>query len=242
LESTGTRIRGSLGTGVKNPSMIELFGFSPGTASNGVADFVGNLDLKPEESFGFNVGATQTLLDGNFEFSIDYFKSELENEIVTVFGNFDFATFQRLSSDTTANLTTDSEREGVELSAEWDVADQFSIYGSATFLDTTENGVEELRRPDFAASMTATWEPMEALRLTGSVDHTGSQMDTDFSTFAAVELDAFTLVGLNAAYDISDEVTLTLRGENLLDEDYQEVVGYASQDRGVYGGLRVRFD
>lgn len=67
-------------------------------------------------------------------------------------------------------------------------------------------------------------------------------MDTDFSTFQAVELDAFTLVGLNAAFDVNKHVTLTLRGENLLDEDYEEVVGYNSQGRGVYGGLRLRFD
>ena len=77
---------------------------------------------------------------------------------------------------------------------------------------------------------------------TGSIDHTGSQLDTDFSTFSPVKLDAFTLVGLNAAYNVNDIVTLTLRGENLLDEDYQEVVSYASQGRGVFAGLNVRFD
>ena len=32
------------------------------------------------------------------------------------------------------------------------------------------------------------------------------------------------------------------RLENLLDEDYEEVVGYASQGRGIYAGLRARFD
>jgi vitamin B12 transporter len=57
-----------------------------------------------------------------------------------------------------------------------------------------------------------------------------------------VTLKAFTLAGLNAAYNLNDTMTLTVRGENLLDEDYQEVVGYASQGRGVYAGLRARFD
>ena len=227
LESFGGRLRANLGTGVKNPSLIELFGFYPESS------FVGNPDLRPEESFGYGIGYTQKLLGDDLSVSIDFFKSELTDEIFTDFSSFPFLA---------RNRGTDSEREGVELSADWDVADTLSVYGSATFLDTTENGVEELRRPDFAASLTATWQPIDKLNLTGSVDHTGSQMDTDFSTFAAVELDAFTLVGLNAAYDISDEVTLTLRGENLLDENYQEVVGYASQDRGIYGGLLVRFD
>ena len=77
--------------------------------------------------------------------------------------------------------------------------------------------------------------------LTLSADHTGSQFDTDFATFSRVELDAFTLVGLNINYALNDILTLSLRGDNLLDENYQQVVGYASQGRGVYGGLSARF-
>jgi len=221
----GGRVRANLGTGVKNPSLIELFGFFP------ESNFVGNPDLRPEESFGYGVGYTHTI-DG-FEVSIDYFKSELTDEIFTDFSSFPFLA---------RNRDTDSEREGVELSADWDVSDMISLYGSATFLDTEENGVQEIRRPEFQASATATVKPIEALTLTGSIDHTGSQLDTDFATFSPVTLDAFTLVGLNAAFDVNKNVTLTLRGENLLDEDYEEVVGFASQGRGVYGGLRLRFD
>ena len=221
----GGRVRANLGTGVKNPSLIELFGFYP------ESNFVGNPDLRPEESFGYGVGYTHDF--GDMELSADYFKSELTDEIFTDFSSFPFLA---------RNRDTDSDREGVEFSADWDVSDMISLYGSATWLDTEENGVKEVRRPEFQASATATIRPIEQLSLTGSIDHTGSQLDTDFSTFAPVELDAFTLVGLNAAFDVNDIVTLTLRGENLLDEDYEEVVGYSSQGRGVYGGLRLRFD
>ena len=54
-------------------------------------------------------------------------------------------------------------------------------------------------------------------------------------------LDAFTLIGLNAAYDVDDHFTLTLRGDNLLDEEYQEVFGFASPGRAVYAGLKANF-
>lgn len=222
----GGRIRASVGTGVKNPTLTELFGFFP-------AFFVGNPDLTPERSLGFNIGYEQSLLDDNFGFSIDYFHSDLENEIFTDFGAF---------PATAKNRTTDSTREGVEVEARWKLAETVSLRSSATFLDTEENGVEEIRRPNFLASATATWAPTQDLSLTASVDHTGDQLDTDFGTFQTVTLDAYTLVGLNISYDVSDIVTLTLRGDNLLDEDYQEVVGYASQGRGIYAGLRARFD
>ena len=42
-------------------------------------------------------------------------------------------------------------------------------------------------------------------------------------------------------YDLKPNVTLYLRGENLLDDDYQEVFGYQAPGVGVYAGLKARF-
>ena len=225
FEDFGGRLRGSIGTGIKNPSLIELFGFFP--ASN----FTGNRDLQPEESLGFSLGYEQEL--GDLNVSVDYFRSELEDEITTVF-NPDF-------TSTVINLESDSSRQGVELEARWDISEQFFARGSATFLDSEQDDVEEIRRPDFIASGTVTYRPIEALSLTASLDHNGSQLDTDFGTFQNVTLESFTLIGLNAAYDVDDHFTLTLRGDNLLDEDYQEVFGFASPGRAVYAGLKANF-
>ncbi|NNE56636.1 MAG: TonB-dependent receptor [Hellea sp.] len=223
----GGRVRASVGTAVKNPSLIELFGFYP------EANFAGNPDLKPEESLGYNIGYTQELMSGDLKLSADYFRSDLEDEIFTDFSGFPFVARNRINK---------SRREGVELTVNYDPFSNINLYGSATFLKAEENDTPEIRRPEFLASFTASWSPVDALTLTASADHTGRQLDTDFSTFSVVVLDAFTLVGLNAAYDINEIITLTLRGENLWDEDYQEVVGYASQGRGIFGGLRARFE
>ena len=225
FEDFGGRVRGSIGTGIKNPSLIELFGFFP--ASN----FTGNRDLQPEESLGFSIGYEQEL--GDLNVSVDYFRSELEDEITTIF-NPDF-------TSTVINLDTDSTRQGVELEARWDISERLSARGSATFLDSEQDDIEEIRRPDFIASGTVTYRPIDALSLTASLDHNGSQLDTDFGTFQNVTLDAFTLIGLNAAYDVDDHFTLTLRGDNLLDEEYQEVFGFASPGRAVYAGLKANF-
>ena len=223
LESIGGRLRASVGKGVKNPTMTELFGFFP-------AFFVGNPDIQPETSLGYNIGYEQSLLDNALSFSVDYFRSDLENEIIT-----DFSVFP----STVINLTTDSKREGFEFESRYQI-DNLQFRGSATFLNTEENGIKELRRPEFLASGTVTWD-VDPFSMTLSADHTGSQIDTDFATFSRVELDSFTLVGLNAQYHINDIISVSLRGENLLDEDYQEVVGYTSQGRGFYAGLRADF-
>ncbi len=227
FQDFGGRVRASIGTGVKNPSLIELFGFFPASR------FTGNRDLQPEESLGISVGYEQEL--GGLNLSIDYFRSELKDEIATVF-NPDF-------TSTVINLEGDSSRQGVELEARWDISEQLFARGSATFLESEESdaNVEEIRRPDFIASATLTYRPIDALTLTASLDHNGSQLDTDFGTFQNVTLDAYTLIGLNAAYDLDDHFTLTLRGDNLLDEDYQEVFGYASPGRAIYAGLKANF-
>ena len=226
FDGFGGRVRASVGTGVKNPSMTELFGFFPNS-------FIGNAALIPEKSLGYDIGYDQEI--GRFNFSIDYFHSDLDDEILTVFNpNF---------TSTVTNAATGSKREGVELEMRGDINEVLSLRGSATFLDTSENGVQEIRRPKFLASGTLTWTPTEDLSLTLSADHTGSQTDLDFSTFPASRptLDAFTLVGLNVQYALSEIVALSFRGDNLLDTTYQEVIGYASQGRGVYAGISANF-
>ncbi len=223
FDNFGGRIRASIGTGVKNPSFTELFGFFP-------AFFVGNLDITPETSTGYNIGYDQKWSGWNF--SVDYFRSDLQNEIFT-----DFAVFPA----TVFNRTTKSKREGVELEGRGSLGDKIDVRASATFLDAEENGVRELRRPKFLGSATATWMPVQDLSLTVSLDHTGNQIDTDFATFSRVQLDAFTLVGLNISYHLNNAVALSVRGENLLDEDYAEVVGFRAQGRGVYAGISANF-
>lgn len=218
------RVRASVGTGVKNPTLIELFGFFPASR------FTGNRNLKPESSLGVSIGYEQSI--GNLDVSVDVFRSELENEITTIF-NPDF-------TSTVINLETDSTRQGLELAAIW-WSDHVQISGSASFLDSEQDGIEEIRRPDVLASATASWTPSDDFTLTLNLDHNGKQLDTDFATFQNVELDAFTLVGANARYHLSDSVALTLRGSNLLDEDYQELVGYASAGRGLFAGLELDF-
>ena len=218
------RFTASVGTGVKNPSLIELFGFFPASR------FVGNADLQPETSTGYNLGWSYDLGEGRV--SANYFRSELEDEIVTIF-NPDFTTG-------VANLDTDSTREGIEFEGWYSLGDVY-LQGTASFLDSEQDGAEEIRRPDFLASVTATWQASDALRLTAFVDHTGTQLDTDFATFSNVELDAFTLVGASVAYDVTSAWQVYARGTNLLDEDYEEVVGYRSPPRALFVGLRADY-
>jgi len=126
------RLRGSVGTGVKNPTLIELFGFFPSSR------FTGNENLQPERSLGVSIGYEQSL--GNLNYSVDLFRSELENEITTIF-NPDF-------TSTVINLDTDSTREGIELAANWSTAKSPSRYAAPTCWTRPIKSLSDILPPD----------------------------------------------------------------------------------------------
>ena len=218
------RLRANLGEAVKNPGVYELFGFFP-------SFFVGNPNLTPERSQGWEVAWDQALLDGDANLSVVWFSSQLENEIFTDFGIF---------PATALNAGTQSERQGLEVSGGWEIDAAWSLFGSLSLLESEENGLAEIRRPERLASLTLSWSPLDGpISASATLDHTGDQTDTDFGTFQPVVLDAYTLVGGQLRWHVRPGLEIHARGENLLDEEYQDVFGYHTPGRGLYIGLRL---
>ena len=54
-------------------------------------------------------------------------------------------------------------------------------------------------------------------------------------------LDAYTLVNLTAEFVVTDMVTIYGRVENLFDEDYENVFGFAPSGIGGFVGARIKF-
>jgi vitamin B12 transporter len=230
---TGTRLRGAYGTGVKNPGYYELFGYSDGK-------YIGNPNLKPEESEGWEAGIDQSLADGNITLGATWFDSTLKDEIFTTFP-------PPLFIATPGNRTTDSKQHGFELFASARPFPQLRIDAAYTYLKARENGVEEVRRPGDMASVNATLSSKDQ-RFSGTltVRYNGRMTDITFTdpTFATspiVTLKAYTLVNLNASYKVTDNISVFGRVENLLDTDYEEVFSFTTPGRAAYGGVRVRF-
>ena len=53
-------------------------------------------------------------------------------------------------------------------------------------------------------------------------------------------LDAYTVVNLNANRNVSDEMDIYMSLNNLFDEDYQQVNGYATLGFGINVGIRYK--
>lgn len=217
----GTKIRASFGTGIKNPTFTELYGFYPGV-------FVGNPNLIPEKSESWEIG-----LDHNFDnlsVSMAYFDAKLENEI-------------RDTGSTALNLTEDSKRSGFEASATWSLSNALSLSAAATKISSDDDqDVKEIRRPEFTASAAVNWlsQSKDGFRIGAAVDYVSSQDDINFGTFQNVTLDSYALVSATAEYPLAPRLSLTLRGENLLDEKVTDVFGYNGTGAGVFFGFKIR--
>jgi vitamin B12 transporter len=227
-----TRIRAAYGTGVKNPLYYELFGFSDGR-------YVGNPNLKPEKSKGWEAGVEQSFTAANTTVGATYFDNRLTDEIFTTFPAPTFIA-------TPGNRTTRSKQHGVEVFASARPSPQLRFDLAYTYLHAREAGLEEVRRPKHIASANVT-ASTEDQRLSGTltVRYNGRQDDLAFTdpSFVPVRvsLKSYTLVNLAADYRLTDTLSLFGRVENLLSENYEEVFSFATPGRAAYAGARLRF-
>lgn len=227
LFDTDTRLHAAAGTGVKAPEVSELYGYTPGS------DFVGNPKLKPEQSTGWEAGVGQEWLDRRVRLDATYFSSVLHDEITVDYS---------VSPNTPYNLPTRSTRRGVELSAQAILSPSWRLSAAYTWLDSRQDGIQEIRRPRNVASGDVSWRSTDdRLGANLTVRYNGEQTDTNFATFSTMTLKAFTLVNLGADYRLSKTVQLYGRVENLFDQRYQEVFGFNAPGRAGYVGMRVGF-
>jgi len=224
IKEYGIRPHASVGTSVALPGMFEQFGTILGT-------FVGNPNLTPEESFGWDAGVMFTLPDGRSTLDVTYFNADLTDEIAG-FGN------------TIINLDGKSERQGVEVAVRSKLLPWLFVGASYTYLDATDpDGNEEIRRPRHAGKFDLTAKFAEGRgRFNFAVIYNGAMKDQNFGTFPAtvVTLDEYVLVNAAVSYKVQENVELFARVQNLFNKDYEEISGYATPPVSVYAGVRIK--
>ena len=63
----------------------------------------------------------------------------------------------------------------------------------------------------------------------------------DVVGFGTGEREGFATADLAVGFDLSEQVRLTARIENLTDAHYQEAAGYGQPGRAAYVGIRLRY-
>ena len=243
--SSQARLRASVGNGFRSPTFDEILGFP----NFGI---VGNPDLKPEQNLGMDAGIDLRLPGRLGGLSATFFWNRFSDLI-----EFTFAV--PTGSPNTRNVQ-EARSQGLEIEGFREIRTGLKLGVGYTFTGTevTDSGSTSggnfvegdslLRRPRHSGLVYVAYS---ARRLTGRIDfkHKGQRDDRqffpDFSS-ARVELPGYLKVDFGLRFPLfhwgSDgDVAFTLRGENLLDEKYEEIAGFDSPGRLIMAGLGFRF-
>lgn len=245
--STGTRLKATWGTGFHAPNMIDLYFEDP--------FFVGNPDLDPERTRGWDVGIEQLLFGEGLRLGVTYFETRTKDLIAFV---------DRFPAQSTVENIESSTARGFEVSLAARPERRLTLVGSYTYTRTrscrrvdftvprrrcvrSSRGDGDThdalpRRPYHLASLNVNYRPLEPVEFDLGIYYNGRAEDTR-SSFpdAGRKLDDFTLVNLAASFQLTRHVRIFGRVENMFDDDYEEITDYGSVGRSFYGGAEFGF-
>lgn len=214
VPGTETKLHASLGTGFRAPSLYEIFDPT-----------YGNTDLLPEESKSWDVGIEQGFLEQRYKIGVTYFELDTDNLI-----DWSPAGYY--------NVPGATHRKGVELSAGAMITEGLTLTAGYAYVDAEQaDGNRLVRVPRHTVMFGIDAQPMDKLELNVTARLVADTIDSRFPGF--VTLDDYVLVNAKASYEFAPGWKAYVRGENLLDEDYQTVVDYGTAGLTVFGGIQM---
>ena len=227
---SSTRLKGSIGTGFRAPSLFELFG-SSFNSFGGIG--AGNPNLNPEKSQSWEFGIEQGFNDGQMSLGATYFESEIEDLVVVVFSGLD---------SNTANLN-EAKLRGVEATMTFVPRPAWVLEAaySYTRAEDKENGLDLLRRPKHKINLQFQAKPSSQATVDVRMVYIGKSTDVTFSTGQTVKRGGYTVVDVSGQHELSSQVRLTLHLENIFDRRYEVADGFRGPGRRGRLGLQTSF-
>ena len=227
LKETGTKFKANYGKGFRGPTLNQLF----------FPDF-GVPTLDPEESESYDLGFEQYLLEDKIFFGVTYFNNRFSNLIQSVdTGGFVFRA-QNIGFVRT---------EGIEAEAVIKPFDGLTIRGTFTKTNTRDEAKKELRRqPRKQGSVNVNYSFLEKFNI--NVDETIVGNSRDGTNGGGITPTGRPTIRTNTgvhkldaalSYDYSEHLQLYTRVENLLDIQYDEVLGFRSAGARFFFGIKL---
>jgi len=226
---SGTRLRFSFATGIKEARFEEAFANGQG--------IIPNPNLKAEENRAFETGFEQGLLGGKYTVSGVYFNNQFHNQINFVIVDPKTFTGQYQNIDKSMAQGAEFELAG-RLSSRLSLNGAY-VYTSSQALSGASEGQPLLRRPKHSGSMLMTYLGSRwGANLGGSF--VGRRPDDDFLGFNIDHAAGYARVDLGGWYAINSRITAYANVENALNDHYNEVVGYPALTANFRAGVRFR--
>ena len=225
---TDTYVRISGGRGIKEPELIDNFA--------NTSFYVGNPNLKPETTDSFEVGLFREWFSRRVRTEASYFRNSFKDLI-------------EYDSDVNPNTWVNIDRawaRGVELSGSARLLRFVSLRAAYTKLytdvtndsDPTQIGLPLVRRPRNSGSISVELAPRRWSFAAGA-RFVGERQEDDFVFYAINRNPGYTFVFADASWKATRHLMPFVRVNNLLNANYQEVLGYQALSRNGAVGMRI---
>ncbi|MBO9675481.1 MAG: TonB-dependent receptor [Sphingobacteriaceae bacterium] len=205
------KLFGTVSTAFKIPTLNMLFG-----------QFGANPDLKPEKSKNYEAGVNFSFADDKFSFRLAGYKRDLTDAIIYV---YPVSYINQVSQ----------KAKGFEV----EPAVKFSVFNINAYYAYVEgneynfidNAVANylFRRPKHTFGINAGAQATDNLYVSANFRYFGKRNDGNFTTYTVDNLPAYKLLNAYAEYALAKKrVKLFFDAKNILNEKYNEIIGYNS--------------
>ena len=233
FKDVGTKLHAQLATGYRTPSLYEVYG---GYVSMGQLITIGNKDLQPEESIGYEIGLDQSLWDGKLQAGLAWFHTDFDDLIT-----FDGFENRYVNAG-------EAKTEGVEASLKLQPWNWMRLGLAYTYASPKyKNNNREWTRSEYLSrnklNATLTLYPLDKLTFSLGLRWQDNKIvplyDPSYNQVRWEE-DDVVIVNLAASYRPIDHVEIFARVENLFDKDYTEAA-YCMPGMTAYGGVKLTY-
>jgi vitamin B12 transporter len=237
---SGTRLRFSYATGIKEPLLEESFASGPFT--------VPNPNLRPETNRAFEAGIQQSLFGNRYALKATYYNNLFRDQI-------EFASSPTTFVGQYVNLN-ESFAHGAEVELEGKILSKLSLNTAYTYTSTQilqaplctpanfcdpllSTGQPFIRRPKHSATALVTYLGKRwGGNLGGSF--VGRRSDSDFFGFGITHAAGYVRMDVGGWYALTSRITAYMNLQNAFDKHYEEVVGYPALGANFRAGMRFR--
>jgi vitamin B12 transporter len=226
IEATQTKFRATYGTAFKSPSLYQLY--APGT----VLGPIGNTELYPEKSTGWDIGVEQQLLGGKVLLGATYFDNDYKDLI-----KFDFLRgYMNIGK---------AESKGTEIIVQARPANDTLFSATYTKIEARDKDLDLylLRRPKHKLTANLNYNFIKKVNLHLSLIYIGERDDEyyDFLTWTSTRetLPAYYLLNAAASFNFASDLQVFCRLDNIFNKQYEMIKGYGTPGFSVYAGVNL---
>lgn len=211
-----TRLKANYGTGFKAPSLYQRY-----------SDY-GDPNLSPEKNRGYDFGIERGFFNNVFSLKAAYFYNDFENLIAY---NSSTSKYENINKART---------KGSELEFSFKAAEKLEIGANYTYTKARDRvtGRDLVKRPKNQAGFDINWSYSQKGSINLETSYVGHRWD---DTANIRKIKPYFKVDIATYYNLTANIQIFGRIENLFDRVYEEARGYSCQDRSFYSGCKVKF-